>query len=205
MPADEWFGDRERAYRRMLRDLNIGYLDQGVLDILLKIFSFQDLYPTSSCTGRIVAVDARYPWDRKSSHTFFKKHSEISEQDLAMILRTPAVHTSWVIASGPIVHVMARRPRAAVSLLRIAREAGFKHSGILGSSRRGYLVELVTGIWIGIPLRSGEKILVNDSEMGKIAEILNRALAEGRERLSRLSAALQKLTGGADPGPRAFS
>jgi tRNA wybutosine-synthesizing protein 3 len=78
-------------------------------------------------------------------------------------------------------------------LLKKAREAGFKHSGLLASSGRGYLVELITGIWIDIPIKTADRILINRSEIKPIVDILNNALREGRERLSSLKKILREL------------
>lgn len=188
-----WILDRERAYKRMIRDQYIGYLDPGVRDILEDIFRIDGYYPTSSCIGRIVAIDALTPWRRRDSHIILKKHSEIEEKEVVSLLEIPVLATLWLITSGPIFHIMARTPRHALILLRRAREAGFKHSGLLASSRRGYLVELVTGIWIDIPLKVSDRVLVSRSEIGSIVYIVNNALREGRERLSALRRALKSL------------
>ncbi len=188
-----WARDRDKAYRRMIRDLYIGYLDPGVRDILEDLFSIEGYYPTSSCIGRILAIDAPTPWRRRDSYVVMKKHSEIEAEELEELLKIPAINILWLIASGPIFHIMARTPRHALTLLKKAREAGFKHSGLLASSRRGYLVELVTGIWIDIPIKTADKILIDRSEIKPIVDILNNALREGRERLLLLKKILREL------------
>lgn len=191
-----WAEDWERAYMRMSTDLYIGYLDHGIKDLLVDIFSLRNYYPTSSCTGRIIAIDAPTPWRRKESYIVFKRHSEISRDDLERLLKIPVISTLWVIASGPIIHVMARTPRDALILLKKVREAGFKHSGLIASSRRGYLVELVTGIWVGIPVKNKERILINREEIGEMVDILNRAISDGRLRLEALRKAIKELKAG---------
>ncbi|MEM4970196.1 MAG: hypothetical protein QXE01_02960 [Sulfolobales archaeon] len=188
-----WARDRDRAYRRMIRDLYIGYLDPGVKDILEDLFGMDGYYPTSSCIGRIVAIDAPTPWRRRDSHVVMKKHSEIMVEEVEELLRIPVINILWLIASGPIFHVIARTPRHALALLKKAREAGFKHSGLLASSRRGYLVELVTGIWVDIPIKTADRILINRSEVKAIVDMLNNALREGRERLLSLKKILKEL------------
>ncbi len=188
-----WAEDWDRALKRMNSDLYIGYLDHGIKDLLIDIFNLKDYYPTSSCTGRVIAVDTPAPWRRKGSYVVFKRHSEISYEDLAKLLSIPVVTTLWVIASGPILHIMARTPKHALILLRKAREAGFKHSGLMASSKRGYLVELVTGIWIGIPVKDAERILISRDEIGGIVDVINRAIADGRARLEALRRAVREL------------
>lgn len=188
-----WAEDWERAFRRMNTDLYIGYLDHGIRDLLIDIFNLKDYYPTSSCTGRVIAIDAPAPWRRKESYIVFKSHTEISREDLERLLEIPVISILWVIASGPIMHIMARTPRHAMILLKKVREAGFKHSGLVASSKRGYLVELVTGIWIGIPVKDPGRVLISKSDIDGIVSILNRALAEGKARLESLRKAIKEL------------
>lgn len=188
-----WAEDWERAFRRMVSDLYIGYLDHGIKGLLVDIFSLKDYYPTSSCTGRVIAIDAPSPWRRRGSYVVFKRHSEISREDLERLLRIPVISTLWLIASGPILHIMARTPRHALTLLKRVRDAGFKHSGLIASSRRGYLVELVTGIWIGIPVKEGERVLISREEIDAVVSIINRAIADGKLRLEALRKAIGEL------------
>lgn len=188
-----WAEDWERAFRRMNSDLYIGYLDHGIRDLLIDIFNLKDYYPTSSCTGRIIAIDAPAPWKRKESYIVFKKHTEISREDLERLLNIPVISILWVIASGPIIHIMARTPKHAMIILKKVREAGFKHSGLIASSKRGYLVELVTGIWIGIPVKDPVRVLISRNEIEGVVLLLNRALAEGKARLESLRKAIKGL------------
>lgn len=188
-----WAVERERAYSRMIRDQYIGYLDHGIRGLLEDIFSIEGYYPTSSCSGRIIAIDSPYPWRRRDSYLVMKKHSEISGDVVRKLAETPVITVLWLIASGPIIHVMARTPGHAMRLLRVAREAGFKHSGLLASSKRGYLVELVTGIWVAIPIKIHETVLIDMNRAEEVAGIANRSLAEGRQRLEALRRAIEKL------------
>jgi len=188
-----WRAEREKAYNRMARDQYIGYLDHEIRGLLEDIFSIEGYYPTSSCSGRIIAIDSPYPWRRRDSYLVMKKHSEISGNEVKKLAETPVITTLWLIASGPIIHIMARTPGHAMRLLRIAREAGFKHSGLLASSKRGYLVELVTGIWVAIPIKIQSIVLIDLNRAEEVAGIANRSLAEGRQRLEALRRSIEKL------------
>ena len=45
-------------------------------------------------------------------------------------------------------------------MLKMAREAGMKHSGILSMSRKGIIVELRTGVRLAILLKVGDEVVV---------------------------------------------
>ncbi|MCM8807521.1 MAG: hypothetical protein NC926_06210, partial [Candidatus Omnitrophica bacterium] len=62
---EAWEDLKRKFYERMIRDRYIGYLDPGIEEILIKIFRLREAFPTSSCSGRITAIDSIYPWIRK--------------------------------------------------------------------------------------------------------------------------------------------
>lgn len=194
MPVDEklWRKRREEAYKRLWEDLEIGYLDEDLLDILLEFFKRPESYTTSSCSGRIVVVDSRMPWERRDATIIFKKHSIISLEEIEGLLKQPVLYRLWLIASGPIIHVVALTAKEALRILRIAREAGFKHSGVMSVSKKGYLVELRTGIRLAVLLKTPKGVVLNEMGLQEAVEAVNEAIIEGKKRLNRLLEALKK-------------
>lgn len=194
MPVDErlWRKRREEAYRRLWEDLEIGYLDEDLLDILLEFFKRPESYTTSSCSGRIVVVDSRMPWERRDATIIFKKHTPISLNEIKDLLKQPVLHRLWLVASGPIIHVVTLTAREALRVLRIAREAGFKHSGVMSVSKKGYLVELRTGIRLAVLLKTPNGLVVNEQSLNEAVRAVNEALIEGKKRLNRLLEALHR-------------
>jgi len=181
-----WLKKKEELRRRLLEDLHIGYLDRDILDILLMFFRRKESFTISSCSGRVVVVDAPLPWVRKESTIIFKKHEKIDVSELEGLLKQDAIYTLWLVVVGPIIHVSTASLREALSILRIARKAGMKHSGILSLSRKGVIVELRTGIKLAIPLKQGRKVLVSIEGLNEIVSLVNKALMEGKERLNKL-------------------
>ncbi|MGC9149295.1 MAG: tRNA(Phe) 7-((3-amino-3-carboxypropyl)-4-demethylwyosine(37)-N(4))-methyltransferase [Sulfolobales archaeon] len=190
---DYWISLKKKFRERMIRDRYIGYLDPGIESVLEKIFMIDNAFPTSSCSGRIYAVDAIYPWIRRDSYIVFKKHDELTFEELRSLLRIPVIYSLWLIVSGPIIHINTYDPATALRILRIAREAGFKHSGLLSRSRRGYIVEIVSGVRLDLLLKEKDDLLIKEDRIELILEKINKAFRSGRERLHRLSEALDKL------------
>ena len=188
-----WESLKKRFYERMIRDRYIGYLDPGIEEVLEKIFRIRNAFPTSSCSGRIYVVDAVYPWMRRGSHVVFKKHAEITEEEMLSITKMPTINSLWLIVSGPIIHVNSFDSGTALKILRVAREAGFKHSGVLSKSRRGYLVEVISGVRLDLLIKRGDMLLINVNNISVFLETINNAFRAGRERLKRFSQALEKL------------
>lgn len=186
-PLKQWLRRKEEFRQRVAEDREIGYLDPGIEDVLQRFFERPKSYTTSSCSGRITIVDAERPWTRDGSTVVYRTHDPASLNEVMGVLSKPATHTFWLIAAGPIIHVICYDEEEAYEVLRIARDAGFKHSGILSKTSKGVIVELRTGIRIVAPLKEGNRMLVGEGYVAKLLEYANRAVAEGRERLRRLS------------------
>lgn len=187
MDPDRWRARKEILRRRLMEDLEIGYLDEDIVDVLRKLFEFEDLYTISSCSGRITFIDGSLPWERRGSSIVFKKHQPIRLDELLEILKAPTLKRLWLVVTGPIVHVSALNMRSARKLLMMAREAGMKHSGILSINReKGIIVELKTGIRLTHLLKIGQQALLGENEAGEIVKVANESLVEGKKKLNKL-------------------
>jgi tRNA wybutosine-synthesizing protein 3 len=170
-------------FRRMLEDVEVGYLDPDIYNLLLLLFSRQESFPVSSCSGRITLVDAPMPWHRRGSTVIFKKHATVEKTEIESILSQPPLSRFWLVVTGPILHISALTLREASTLLKIARRAGMKHSGVLSISKRGIYLELKTGVRLTILLKSGS---YEHEHLAEVVRVANEALAEGKSRLKRL-------------------
>jgi tRNA wybutosine-synthesizing protein 3 len=187
-----WLKNRDRFYRRMLEDLYIGYLDPDILDLLLLFFRIDGVFPKSSCSGRITITDSEYPWRRRNSSVVFKSHYGITSSDLLYIIGQKPVYRYWIIVSGPIIHLSCISIGAAHRVLRIAREAGFKHSGVFSLSRKGITVELVSGVSMVSLIRDRDNIYIDLDMADGFVEKINDVFLRGKERLSELKNVILK-------------
>jgi len=198
--GERWEEAKRRAWERLVEDLEIGYLDDDIYDILKMFFQLPYAFTKSSCSGRITAVDARFPWSRDGT-IVFKVHRTITLDELHDIMKKPVLRRLWLNVQGPIFHVMAKDLDSAMRVLRLAREAGFKHSGILVANEEGWLVELTTGVRANLLLKDGNKelMIANESTLNAINEVL----LEGKRRLEALRRALAEEAGGGAEPPEA--
>jgi len=179
-----WRSKREEAYKRFLEDIEIGYVDRDVRELIEFVFTKRNVFTTSSCSGRVTVVDATYPWLREETDILFKKHDSISVREILPILNQKALHRLWLIVSGPIIHFNALDLNTAIKLLTIARNAGFKHSGIISIGSGGIVVEIVSGIWVPFLLKDGDEIMVKNLE--HVVSLANNMLYEGKAKLEKL-------------------
>ena len=186
-----WAKVKEEASRSIMEDRLIGYLDPHIDPILAAINEIPLLATTSSCIGRITIVEGRRYWLRDNARIVYKTHDPISVDDIERVMRRPFTDL-WLVASGPILHLKTPSFRCGLEVIATARNAGFKHSGLISASEL-YVVELMSSTQIYAPLRSRGKDLVERSSIGLLASLANETVAEGRQRLSRLVESLTSL------------
>jgi len=175
------------SWKRIWEDLEIGYLDRDLLPLLVLMNGDAEIYTTSSCSGRIVVMDAEYPWVRDETGVIFKSHIPIVSSELKFIYRYEPFKKIWIIVNGPIIHFYSLSARKAGKILNTARRVGFKHSGVIHVSRdKGIFVELVTGIYLAQLIKTRECEVVSIDDMESLLTVLNNALLEGKNRLQKL-------------------
>ncbi len=196
-----WEEDKLAAWRRIWEDLEIGYLDEDALPVILELFARPGAYTSSSCSGRITVIDAVFPWRKEDASIVFKVHRPVKPEEVEAVAARPFKHRLWLSVQGPIYHVYVRGVGEAEEILEAAREAGFKHSGVMVIGADRLLLELRTGIRIAAPLLDKEQRYYAD--IHGLTNVANKALAEAKERNKRLLEALRSRRPGEVWGPAA--
>jgi tRNA wybutosine-synthesizing protein 3 len=182
-----WRFFKKRFWNRLLEDLEIGYLDNDLLPLLLRLNSDRNIYTLSSCSGRVVLSDSTYPWSREETSVVFKKHDTVSVDEIRSVVEKPVVRRLWINVNGPIIHVSVLKPKYVRLLLKIARNAGLKHSGILSINKyKGYILELMSGVKFTHLLKIDDMVFDGGS-LEKLVDIVNKIYLEGRKTLDRLA------------------
>ncbi|WP_083774060.1 tRNA(Phe) 7-((3-amino-3-carboxypropyl)-4-demethylwyosine(37)-N(4))-methyltransferase [Acidilobus saccharovorans] len=179
--------------RTLLEERLIGYLDPCAESYLMKL-NGPFIRTTSSCTGRITIVEGEWHWLRDSARIVFKTHSKISVYQLASALAKP-FDNLWLKVTGPIIHARVYGVETVRQLMLAAREAGFKHSGIMYIDADGkeFVVEMLSAVQLSMPLRSQGLWIVRPDSLSSIVDMANSALEEGWRRLARLSELAMKV------------
>lgn len=189
-----WRMRKQRLWKRIWEDLEIGYIDRDLLPLIVLMNRDAEIYTTSSCSGRFVIMDAEFPWDREETSIVFKSHIPVEIDDLSFAFKYTPYKRTWIVVSGPIIHFYSSSTRKVARILSTARRIGFKHSGIINASRnRGFFVELVTGVYLTQLIRSKDHIVFPMDNVRSLLETFNMALIEGKNRLQRLFLELVKI------------
>jgi tRNA wybutosine-synthesizing protein 3 len=165
-----------------------GDVDTPIIPLIDYLNSLNDYYTTSSCSGRIYLLTES---DKKPevkwlyvSHELVKEEDileAISEERLTELLS----ERIWLRQENLILHVACRSIENANKILAIAREIGFRRSGIIADSNI-IIVEICSTEKMDVPIADNGKILVSIDYINLIIKIANEKFLKGREKLERL-------------------
>jgi len=166
-----------------------GKWDDHISELCEKINLDERYFTTSSCSGRIVLVKDQ---EKKDKDVFlFKSHEKVGIDDLWKFFETfdeLKVFSRNILfkQEPPILHVACRSLEEAQGILDKAKLVGWKRSGIIGTTKGKFLVELNSTEKLEFPLIKDGKILVDDEFMKIVIEKANKNLEKGWDKIERL-------------------
>jgi len=181
-----WSERRKAFMKRLKRDKEIGYFDKELESIINLLNSFNDMFTTSSCAGRLMIFSSEKPWDKKTIKIYLKSHEPISVSSVMKILNEVLDGNLWFVLQPPIIHVSCLTVERAQELLKIARNVGFKHSGIISFSRNGIHVELQGNEHLEFPLRIRGKTIIRKRYLSKLVKWANNMLLRSKKKIFKL-------------------
>ena len=150
-----------------------------------KINAIDDLYTTSSCSGRIILMIEQ---DKKGEGLFSKVwHDKVLFNDLKKVLNE-IVKTKKDIKfkiEPPIIHIACADLKKASYMLEKAKYVGFKRSSIL-TCDRNIILELNSSDRLEFPIIKKGKILVNDDFLKLVVKLSNEKLEKGWKKINKL-------------------
>lgn len=167
------------------RDISsIGCWDEKILGLCNKLNKKKNYYTTSSCSGRIVLIKGEI--DKQKDVFLYRNHEKVSLKELKKALENIEYDGLVEFKQSPcILHVACRNLGDADELVRKAKLAGWKHSGIMAIGKR-IMVELHSTEHMDFPIMNNKEVLVDD----KFLEI---AVREANLRLERAWKKIEKL------------
>lgn len=164
---------------------NEGKIDEEIINLCNKINSKPNYYTTSSCAGRIILVKGL---KEKAKNVFlFKTHKKISWLKLKKELENSIKNYNGLIyfkQEPCLLHVACFNDESAEKLLFLARQAGWKRSGIISKGKR-IICELMSTERIEMPI-ARKKILVDDNFLKILVREANKKLERTREKIKKL-------------------
>lgn len=164
-----------------------GDVDEHIIPLIDFINSSKDYYTTSSCSGRIyLLIQADKKPDVK---WLYVSHEQADAQPILEALRQHALAAScadrvWLRQENMILHIACRDVDHADILLKLARECGFRRSGIIADSNV-IIVEICDTEKMDVPVADKSIQLVSEDYIRFLVDVANEKFAKGREKLHK--------------------
>lgn len=163
-----------------------GEVDEPALPILRQVNAIEDLYTTSSCSGRIVILEVPAVGDKRGASFLGSWDDEVSLSEVRTALQQASHGEIWLLAQPPIFHAAVASLERAQSLVSLARESGFKQSSIksIGSS---VMLELGSTEEMDVPLGRDGVLLCSDAYLELLVSIANELMDNAARRRATLA------------------
>jgi len=162
-----------------------GFVDKRIISLIDDINKSKNFFTTSSCSGRINLFTNNHSEKKYNASWLLVSHDPVDAKD--MIAASRELPDALVILKYEpmIMHVCTRTLEDAQNLIFLAHNSGFKHSGILTTSKR-FIVQIVGSERIDAPIANNKKMLVNDNYIEFVTNLCNEKMAIVHEKINKL-------------------
>lgn len=163
---------------------SIGEIDERIKNLCEKINKQKEYYTLSSCSGRAVLIKN---FEKKQPDMFvFRSHEKISFEELKKALLSYKGKESLIFKQEPpILHICCEKTDDAEKMLNLARECGWKNSGIMSLSGR-IVLELRSTEYLALPIIENGKMIVDRDFLNILIVESNKRLEKGWNKIKKL-------------------
>ena len=159
-----------------------GEIDSGIQELVDLINSKEEYYTTSSCAGRIVIIEIPESGRKDEAKWLLVKHGPVTIEEIKDSLKSDK--DVWLKEEGMILHVCCKSIENAEKLVNLAKNSGFKRTGMITVNKR-YVVEIVSTENVSTILAKKGKILVEDTYLSVLVDECNKKLLKNKEKIDK--------------------
>lgn len=173
--------------------LEHGYVDTLLIPFLKKINTKKKLYTSSCCAGRIIVIGLDEEETKKPKLFVLKEHRKVTLSEVKAALKNNKFKELWLKQEPFIFHFGAKDLETAKKILEVKTRCGVKRGGIFYIKEDKFLVELVGSQHLSVPVKIGDKILFDDSQLNLLIKKANKKLEKNYKDLKKLCKELEKI------------
>jgi len=179
--------DKEKKEFLGKKDKSIkGSIDIKIKSLVDKINSLDDFFTTSSCSGRIILLVRHSSGRKDKSGWIFTSHKKASFEEMKKYLINLPTDDVWFKMEAAILHVACKDIEKAKKFLNLARDTGFRRSGIISLGKNRISMELISTENIDTIVGRGGKLLIDDSYLKELIKEGNKKLEKSWEKIKKL-------------------
>lgn len=154
---------------------SIGSFDEKIAGLCEKINKLDNYYTLSSCSGRIVIIKDKV--EKEPGMFVLRNHSKVGVGDLKKALETYSGKDNLIFKMEPcILHVACRSLEDAEFMLNLARQCGWKNSGVMSFADSRIVLEMRSTESFALPIFEKGKILVDNKYLEILAAESNKKI-----------------------------
>tara|TARA_Y100000310_G_scaffold311740_1_gene358315 strand:+ start:418 stop:984 length:567 start_codon:yes stop_codon:yes gene_type:complete len=164
-----------------------GFVDKKIKKLVDKINSLDDFFTTSSCSGRVLIATIPKPNKKNEVRYLFNLHDKVKNNEIRKILETDWPKGDvWFRVDGTIIHIASKNIEKAKKLMNIARDIGFRRSGIISMGKNRITLELISTENIETIISKKGKLLVDESYLKILIKEANKKLERSWRKVDKL-------------------
>lgn len=165
-----------------------GAVDSDIQELVDIINSKEEYYTTSSCSGRIVVLEVPESGRKDEAKWLMVKHGPASAEDVKKSLKSEK--DIWLKEEGMILHVCCKTIEDAEKLVNLAKNNGFKRTGMITVNKR-YIVEIISTENVSAIIAKKGKILVDDEYLSVLVNECSTKLKKNQEKIGKFIYTIQ--------------
>ncbi|BDA41177.1 probable tRNA wybutosine-synthesizing protein 5 at C-terminar half [Coccomyxa sp. Obi] len=171
-----------------------GGVDAPIADLVATLNSWPRIFTTSSCSGRVSVFAEPTAATRAAGHKggewVFVTHG-LADADalLAAVQSRCSNGAPLVFRFEPfILAAEAQSAADAQCLIRCARDAGYRESGVTGDESSRVIAGIRCSIRLEVPVTDGQRLLVSHDYLRHLVKLANQKMEANWERIERFHA-----------------
>ena len=170
---------KEIALKKLDEAIKNREVDEPIKDFLLKINQYKNVYTTSSCAGRIIILVDK--GNKKDSFFAGKWHNLVKAEIVwNKIIDYSKESLVWLKQEPFILHIVCKHLKDAINIVKIARDVGFKHSGIISMKKEKIVCEINGIDRVEIPVIINGKIIISKEFLNDLIDFMNSKLLRNK-------------------------
>jgi len=183
---------KEKAMETLKKAMENNEVDKKAIPIIEKLNGIDEFFTTSSCSGRITIMELPSIGNKIDARFLGKWDDKIKIQDIKNALENAEKGEIWMLAQPPIFHVSASDVNAASKLIKVAKQSGFKNSGIRSIGKR-VTVEVRSTEEVDVPLGIDGKLICDEKYLSLLVSIANEIMDRIEKKLKVFERKIEEL------------
>ena len=167
-----------------------GSMDEPITPLVNALNAHPNYVTTSSCSGRIVLLATDDSFDKTHTTWTYISHGSVCDSLWHHVEQATAPKL-WFRYEGAILHAKCRDLTAAKHFTNLARNCGFKRTGIISMTDHP-LIELTSSESITAPLVDGT-LLITPNYLASLVRHANTMLTRNHHKLTAVTQSIRTL------------